>query len=148
MMSKPLLFGKLFPRLPRRQDSREFTTPRKRLPEEISSPRSASPASSLKKSRQVLGEFEVPLNKCNKRESNRVRQFRDRVNAGDAAKQAALWPWTLSSLVLGVALGLMTQWTGNLGAAVVAHFVINLLNMAYITRTLPPVHVAAMRPPV
>ena len=46
-------------------------------------------------------------------------------------------PWTLSSLVLGLALAWLTLWTGNLGAAVAAHFVINLLNLYYITRTPP-----------
>lgn len=45
-----------------------------------------------------------------------------------------LWPWTLSSLVLGVVLALMTLATGNLGAAVVCHFVINFLNLRHISR--------------
>lgn len=53
--------------------------------------------------------------------------------------KASLWPWTLSSLLLGVLLGALTLLTGNLGAAVAAHFVINLLNMAYITRNRPRV---------
>jgi membrane protease YdiL (CAAX protease family) len=48
-----------------------------------------------------------------------------------------LWPWTLSSLILGLVLGWLTQETGNLGAAVAAHFVINLLNLMYITRRRP-----------
>ncbi len=48
-----------------------------------------------------------------------------------------LWPWTASSLVLGLGLGALTLATGNLGAAVAAHFVINLLNLAYITRKRP-----------
>jgi membrane protease YdiL (CAAX protease family) len=51
----------------------------------------------------------------------------------------ALWPWTASSLLLGLALGAMTLATGNLGAAVAAHFVINLLNLSYITRHRPRV---------
>lgn len=45
-----------------------------------------------------------------------------------------LWPWTASAAVLGALLAGLTLATGNLGAAVVAHFVINALNMAYITR--------------
>ncbi len=45
-----------------------------------------------------------------------------------------LWPWTLSSLVLGVVLALMTLATGNLGAAIVCHFVINFLNLRHISR--------------
>jgi hypothetical protein len=57
----------------------------------------------------------------------------------------ALWPWTASSLVIGVGLGGLTLWTGNLGAAVTAHFVINLLNLLYITRTSPR---PALRGPV
>lgn len=43
-------------------------------------------------------------------------------------------PWTLSALVVGVGFGVLTQWTGNLGAAIVAHFTINLLNLRYIVR--------------
>ncbi|MBP9205017.1 MAG: CPBP family intramembrane metalloprotease [Kofleriaceae bacterium] len=38
-------------------------------------------------------------------------------------------PWTASALVLGLGLGLASQATGNLGAAIVAHFVINFLNL-------------------
>ena len=49
----------------------------------------------------------------------------------------SLWPWTVSSLVLGLALGGLTLLTGNLGAAVAAHFTINLINMLYITRKAP-----------
>ena len=46
----------------------------------------------------------------------------------------SLWPWTASAALLGLALGGLTLWTGNLGAAVTAHFAINALNMAYITK--------------
>lgn len=45
-----------------------------------------------------------------------------------------LWPWTASAAILGLSLGGLTLLTGNLGAAVVAHFTINALNLAYITR--------------
>ena len=51
----------------------------------------------------------------------------------------SLWPWTASSLVLGLCLGGLTILTGNLGAAVAAHFVINLCNLVYITRHEPPI---------
>ena len=51
----------------------------------------------------------------------------------------SLWPWTLSSLVLGLVLAGLTVATGNLGAAVAAHFVINLQNLTYITRNRPRV---------
>ena len=49
----------------------------------------------------------------------------------------SLWPWTLSSLLLGLCLAGLTLATGNLGAAIAAHFVINLLNLHYITRKPP-----------
>jgi hypothetical protein len=52
-----------------------------------------------------------------------------------------LWPWTLSSLLLGLGLALLTVWTGNLGAAVAAHFVINLVNLVYVTRSAPAIAV-------
>jgi len=57
----------------------------------------------------------------------------------------ALWPWTASSFVIGLALAGLTVWTGNLGAAVAAHFVINLQNLAYVTRTTPK---PALRGPI
>jgi membrane protease YdiL (CAAX protease family) len=46
----------------------------------------------------------------------------------------SLWPWTASAAILGLSLGALTLATGNLGAAVLAHFTINALNLAYITR--------------
>lgn len=48
-----------------------------------------------------------------------------------------LWPWTVSAGILGWGLGELTLATGDLGAAVTAHFVINWLNLTYIT-TRPP----------
>ncbi len=57
----------------------------------------------------------------------------------------SLWPWTVSALVMGVGFALLTLVTGNLGAAVAAHFVINLQNLTYITRQRPPL---ALRGPV
>ena len=56
-----------------------------------------------------------------------------------------LWPWTVSAGLLGLCLSGLTLWTGNLGAAVAAHFVINLINLAYITRRAPAI---AVRGPV
>ncbi len=48
-------------------------------------------------------------------------------------------PWTVSALVVGVGFGYLTVWTGNLGAAIAAHFTINYLNLRYIVGTkLPP----------
>lgn len=49
----------------------------------------------------------------------------------------SLWPWTVSALVMGAGFAAMTLATGNLGAAVAAHFVINLQNLQYITRHRP-----------
>ncbi|MCA9653136.1 MAG: CPBP family intramembrane metalloprotease [Myxococcales bacterium] len=49
----------------------------------------------------------------------------------------SLWPWTVSALLLGLGFGVVTLATGNLGAAVAAHFVINLQNLRYITRNRP-----------
>lgn len=43
-------------------------------------------------------------------------------------------PWTASALVVGVGLGYVAVATDNLGAPIVAHFTINLLNLRYITR--------------
>lgn len=56
-----------------------------------------------------------------------------------------LWPWTVSAGLLGLCLGGLTMLTGNLGAAVAAHFVINLINLLYITRRAPAI---AIRRPV
>jgi len=56
-----------------------------------------------------------------------------------------LWPWTASSLAIGLVLAELTLVTGNLGAAVAAHFVINLQNLTYITRHAPR---PALRGPV
>jgi len=43
-------------------------------------------------------------------------------------------PWTIMSFIMGVAMGLMYTQTGNLGAPIVAHFTINLLNLSYIAK--------------
>jgi len=48
-----------------------------------------------------------------------------------------LWAWTVSAALLGLVLAGLTLWTGNLGPAIAAHFVINLINLAYITRHDP-----------
>ncbi|MDX2088242.1 MAG: CPBP family intramembrane glutamic endopeptidase [Kofleriaceae bacterium] len=44
-------------------------------------------------------------------------------------------PWTVSALVLGVGFGAVAQYTGNLGAPIAAHFVINFLNLRHIVAT-------------
>jgi len=50
-------------------------------------------------------------------------------------------PWTASAFVVGVGLGYAADATGNLGAPIVAHFTINLLNLRYIVKVdlAPPV---------
>jgi hypothetical protein len=43
-------------------------------------------------------------------------------------------PWTASAFVLGIGFGYMVAWTGDLGGPITAHFVINYLNLHFITR--------------
>ena len=48
-------------------------------------------------------------------------------------------PWTASAFVIGLLFGWLSQATGDLGAPIVCHFVINCLNLHYISRAeLPP----------
>ena len=44
-------------------------------------------------------------------------------------------PWTIMSFIMGLAMGLMYMKIGDLGAPIVAHFTINLLNLNYISKT-------------
>ncbi|HVR64879.1 MAG TPA: CPBP family intramembrane glutamic endopeptidase [Polyangia bacterium] len=46
--------------------------------------------------------------------------------------RARYLPWTLSSFVAGLLLGLLFLWTGDLTGAVVAHFTINFLNLRHV----------------
>ncbi len=46
-------------------------------------------------------------------------------------------PWTASAFAVGVAFGLLARETGSLGGPIAAHFVINFVNLRYIT-TRPP----------
>lgn len=41
-------------------------------------------------------------------------------------------PWTLSALGMGLCFGWLTQLTGDVGGAIVAHFTINFLNLRLI----------------
>jgi membrane protease YdiL (CAAX protease family) len=43
-------------------------------------------------------------------------------------------PWTIMSFIMGLAMGLMFMRLGDLGAPIVAHFTINLLNLNYIAK--------------
>ena len=47
-------------------------------------------------------------------------------------------PWTLSSLAVAVLFGYLYLWTGDLGAPIAAHFVINYLNLRFICRVELP----------
>lgn len=49
--------------------------------------------------------------------------------------QPRFLPWTIMSFIMGLAMGLMYLRFGDLGAPIVAHFTINLLNLHYIART-------------
>ena len=51
---------------------------------------------------------------------------------------ARFLPWTLSSLAVGVLFGYLYLWTGDLGAPIAAHFVINYLNLRFISRVELP----------
>jgi CAAX protease family protein len=44
-------------------------------------------------------------------------------------------PWTIMSFIMGLAMGAMYMTIGDLGAPVLAHFTINLLNLNYIAKT-------------
>jgi membrane protease YdiL (CAAX protease family) len=49
--------------------------------------------------------------------------------------QARFLPWTLMSFILGLGMGAMFQWLGDLSGPIAAHFTINLLNLNYIAKT-------------
>jgi hypothetical protein len=46
--------------------------------------------------------------------------------------------WTALALAMGLVFGLMARWLGDLSGSIVAHFVINLLNIDYILRVELP----------
>jgi membrane protease YdiL (CAAX protease family) len=54
------------------------------------------------------------------------------LHVGPRKRMVQMLPWTVSALVLGVALGELAIWTTNLGAPIAAHFVINFLNLRFI----------------
>jgi hypothetical protein len=43
-------------------------------------------------------------------------------------------PWTCSSLVAGLMFGQLFLWSGDLTGAVIAHFVVNFLNLRHLAR--------------
>ncbi|MEZ4241690.1 MAG: CPBP family intramembrane glutamic endopeptidase [Myxococcota bacterium] len=48
-----------------------------------------------------------------------------------------LWPWPLMALALGLAFGGLYEWSGAALAPIVAHAVINLLNLRFVGRFAP-----------
>lgn len=46
----------------------------------------------------------------------------------------AFWPWTLWALISGFALGYVTEYTGDILAATLAHFTVNYFNLWQISR--------------
>ena len=50
-------------------------------------------------------------------------------------------PWTASAFVVGLSFGYLVQWTGDLGAPIVAHFLINFLNLRFIVGTSLPTEI-------
>jgi membrane protease YdiL (CAAX protease family) len=53
--------------------------------------------------------------------------------------QARFLPWTAMSFLMGALLGLLYTRFGDLGGPIAAHFIINLLNLNYISRRELPV---------
>ena len=49
-----------------------------------------------------------------------------------------LLPWTAAALLLGLAMGYITLWSGNLAGAILAHFLVNFLNLGDLNRLAPP----------
>lgn len=48
---------------------------------------------------------------------------------------ARFLPWTIMSFIVGLIMGLMYLYLGDLGGPIVAHFTINLLNLNFISKT-------------
>lgn len=49
-----------------------------------------------------------------------------------------MWAWTGFAVVIGLLLGLLFEWTGNVVAPVVAHTVVNAINLPYLVRRYAP----------
>jgi membrane protease YdiL (CAAX protease family) len=50
-----------------------------------------------------------------------------------------LRPWTIFALVFGLVLGTLAAWSGSLAAPVLAHFLVNFLNLRRLLATPDPV---------
>ena len=57
------------------------------------------------------------------------------------------WPWTVSALVMGLIFGVLTEQTANLAGAIIAHFVINFLNLGHAVTFAPATPAAGVRAP-
>jgi membrane protease YdiL (CAAX protease family) len=53
------------------------------------------------------------------------------------------WPWTLTAGVMGLCFGLLTLHSGSIAGAVVAHFIINYLNLLHVARAAAAARAAA-----
>ncbi|HEX2463164.1 MAG TPA: type II CAAX endopeptidase family protein [Thermoanaerobaculia bacterium] len=49
-------------------------------------------------------------------------------------RDRGLWVWTIFALLAGAAFGGLALWTGNLLAAMVAHVLVNAINLTRLTR--------------
>ena len=54
------------------------------------------------------------------------------------APRRELWPWTLFALAAGFGLGALFEWRGNLVAPVVAHALVNAVNLWLLSRDYAP----------
>jgi membrane protease YdiL (CAAX protease family) len=43
-------------------------------------------------------------------------------------------PWTASSFAVGLLFGAMFEWTGDLTGPIVAHFLVNFLNLRHVAQ--------------
>lgn len=53
-------------------------------------------------------------------------------------RDRALWPWVLFAMSVGLGLGALTVYTGDVLAAIVAHLTINYLNLLWLSQSRAP----------
>jgi len=53
--------------------------------------------------------------------------------------RARYLPWTATAALMGLAMGAITLWTHNLAGAMLAHFLINFLNLSQLERYAPDI---------
>ena len=54
-------------------------------------------------------------------------------------RDRGLWVWTVFALLAGALFGGLVLWTGNLLAAIVAHVLVNAINLTRLARSADPV---------